>query len=101
MSHPLVVNIHAGKKYDVYVGRPGNGKPGFWGNPFLLGADGNREQVIAKFREHLLRTPELHKRLPELKGKVLGCFCAPLPCHGDVLAEMANEGGEGQAVLFG
>lgn len=100
MAHPLVVNIHAGKRYDVYVGRAGHGRSGFWGNPFVEGQDGTREEVIAQFREHVLRTPALLHRLPELRGKVLGCFCAPKACHGDVLAELANKGGEGQESLF-
>jgi hypothetical protein len=67
----------------------------------VLGRDGNREQVIALYREWLPRQTELMRRLPELQGKVLGCFCAPLPCHGDVLAELANRGCEGQGDLFG
>jgi len=93
VSHPLVANLHRGQKYDVYVGRPRAGQSTSsapWGNPFVLGQDGNREQVIAKYREWLPQQAELMRRLPELKGKVLGCFCAPLPCHADVLAEFAN-----------
>ncbi len=101
MSHPLVVNIHAGKRYDVYVGRQGHGKDGRWGNPYLLGRDGSRETVIGLYRKYLLANPALLRQLPVLKGKVLGCFCAPLPCHADVLAELANETHEGQELLFG
>jgi hypothetical protein len=71
--------------YDVYIGRPSK-----WGNPFTIGKDGTREQVIAKYREWLKSQPALMAALPELRGKILGCWCAPHPCHGDVLAELAN-----------
>jgi Domain of unknown function (DUF4326) len=70
---------------DVYIGRPSK-----WGNPYLIGRDGTREEVIAKYRAWVLRRPELLGALPELRGKTLGCWCAPQPCHGDVLAELAG-----------
>lgn len=73
--------------YDVYIGRPG-----FWGNPFIVGKFGDRERCIQAYRELLLRDPRMvAKAKAELKGKVLGCWCHPLPCHGDVLVEVANE----------
>ncbi len=77
----------------VYIGRnmprrrlAGNG----WGNPFVIGEDGNREEVIEQFRTWLMVHPELLARLPELSGKKLGCWCWPKPCHGDVLAALAE-----------
>lgn len=70
----------------VYIGRPGK-----WGNPFVIGRDGSREQVIAKFRDYLLRSPRLMADLHELRGRDLVCWCAPCACHGDVLVELANE----------
>ena len=74
------------EKYDVYIGRPSK-----WGNPFIIGKDGSRQDVIAKYRMFIINSPDLYNRIvPELKGKTLGCFCSPLPCHGDVLAELAN-----------
>jgi hypothetical protein len=82
----------------VYIGRPSlairrdiPGSDGRWGNPFIVGKDGTREQVIAKHREWLVSNKKLMNQLPELKSKVLGCWCAPLPCHGDTLAELANK----------
>jgi len=78
--------VHCKKdRYDVYIGRPSK-----WGNPFAIGRDGNREEVIIKYRDYILSQPALLKDLPSLKGKILGCWCAPLACHGDVLVEMAN-----------
>jgi len=78
--------VHCKKsKYDVYIGRPSK-----WGNPFEIGKDGDRATVIRKYREWLVTQPDLMAALPELKGKVLGCWCAPKACHGDVLHAMAN-----------
>jgi hypothetical protein len=81
--HPLVV--HKRQPHDVYVGRPSK-----WGNPFVIGRDGTREQVIRKY-ECWLSTDLKKQAKAELKGKVLACWCAPLACHGDVLARIANE----------
>jgi hypothetical protein len=71
--------------YDVYIGRPGP-----WGNPFVLGKEDQRADVIAKYREWLMEQPRLLAVVPELRGLTLGCWCAPKPCHGDVLAELAD-----------
>ena len=80
-------NIPAGA---VYVGRPT-----IWGNPYAIGNEFagkilNREDVILLYRKHLERTPLLLRELPKLKGKDLVCWCAPKPCHADVLLELAN-----------
>lgn len=87
-----VVNVSAGS-FDIYIGRE-NRRRGYpaspWGNPFLIGKDGNRDEVIARYRDWIVEQPDLLARLPELKGKRLGCWCSPLACHGDVLAEMAD-----------
>lgn len=72
---------------DVYIGRPG-----IWGNPFRIGVDGSREEVIEKYRMYIQSRPDLLERVSTLRGKVLGCFCKPLACHGDVLAELADNG---------
>lgn len=70
----------------AYVGRPTK-----YGNPFVLGKDGNRDQVIARFRAWLLTQPALIEAAKrELRGKDLVCWCAPLACHADVLMEIAN-----------
>ena len=80
-----IVNLRC-EKYDVYIGRGSK-----WGNRFVIGRDGNREEVIKKYREWILRNDYLLNCLGELKGKVLGCYCKPLPCHGDVLVELVDE----------
>lgn len=76
-------------KHDVYIGRPSK-----WGNPFIIGMDGTRVAVITKYRKWIMEQPDLLKDIPELKGKTLGCWCSPYPCHGDVLAELADKESE-------
>jgi hypothetical protein len=50
-----------------------------------------RQRVLNVHKEHLLNRPELLKQIPiELKDKVLGCWCKPEPCHGDLLAAIAD-----------
>jgi hypothetical protein len=65
----------------VYVGR---GSP--WGNPYVIGQHGTREEVIELYRVNVL--PKLD--LAPLRGKHLVCFCKPQACHGDLLLEAAN-----------
>ena len=64
-----------------------------WGNRFRIGKDGTREEVIALYRAELwrrIRTGEVSlEELASLHGKTLACHCAPLPCHGEVLARAA------------
>lgn len=62
-----------------------------WGNPYETPADGDRDTVIANYAGHFLPyKPSLLARLPELRGKALGCWCAPEACHGDVLKAEAE-----------
>jgi hypothetical protein len=69
-----------------YIGRGSK-----WGNPFKIGKDGTREEVIIKYAEYLMNKPELLVALPELKNKFLICYCAPQACHGDILIDLAND----------
>jgi len=81
--------VHCKKhKYDVYIGRPSK-----WGNPFTIGRDGTRDEVIAQYRKWILLQPHLIASLSELVGKVLGCWCAPNACHGHVLIDLLKEFG--------
>lgn len=84
---PRVLNKKTcGDSEGVYIGRPSK-----WGNPFVIGKDGNREEVVRKYREYLLANFELRAQAQEeLRGKNLICWCAPQACHGDVLLEVAN-----------
>lgn len=85
MEKTKVVNIKY-EECDVYIGRPSK-----WGNPFEIGKDGTRKQVIEKHKKWLPTQPHLMASLHELKGKKLGCFCHPLPCHGDNYVELLEE----------
>lgn len=76
------------EKYDVYIGRPSR-----WGNPFRIGKDGSREDVIQKFKEYFYSNPKLMKDAVALKGKTLGCYCKPSPCHGDIIVDFLDGGG--------
>ena len=71
--------------YDIYIGRPGP-----WGNLFQIGRDGTRDEVIQKYAAWIQTQPHLLSQLPALQGKVLGCWCAPQACHGDILAALAD-----------
>jgi len=80
-----VVNLRH-EPYDVLIARPSK-----WGNPFQIGRDGTREQVIRMYEVHVHRRPDLLAALPELVGKRLGCCCKPEACHGDVLLKLLHE----------
>jgi hypothetical protein len=76
-----VVNLKV-EAFDIYIGRPSK-----WGNPYRIGRDGTREEVIKKYSDWFMTT-ELVLALHELKGKRLGCYCKPLACHGDFLVHL-------------
>jgi uncharacterized protein DUF4326 len=80
--------VHCKKEqFNIYIGRPSK-----WSNPFKIGRDGSRQEVIQKYKDMIIVNIELIKQIPlELKGKTLGCWCKPYQCHGDVLAELAGK----------
>lgn len=67
----------------VYVGRGSR-----WGNPYRIGEHGTREEVIAEYRAYIERHPTLVDELRARHPSALACWCAPLACHGDVLAAL-------------
>jgi hypothetical protein len=70
----------------AYIGRPSK-----WGNPFPLKDFADRESCLAAYRDWLESQPVLIEDAKrELAGRDLVCFCAPKPCHGDILIEIAN-----------
>ncbi|MOA47643.1 hypothetical protein D3C78_1702960 [compost metagenome] len=93
MSRTTVVNKHHKVPYDIYIGRGS-----IYGNPFshmdgtkaLYKVD-TREEAIEKYREWVVNQPDIINNLHKLKGKVLCCYCKPAACHGDVLAELADQ----------
>ena len=92
----VVVNIKTHARLIARVAKVGKyeriDRGSKWGNPFLLDADGDRETVIESYSDHYLpHKPSLLEGLDSLKGKALGCWCAPLPCHGDALVGVVEE----------
>lgn len=89
-----IVNIRK-EEFDVYIGRAGRGQDGYFGNPYVLIQGEPRGTTIEKYRSYFynrLKTDkEFDRRVTELYGKRLGCFCKPSPCHGDVIAEYLNQ----------
>ncbi len=79
--------VHCKKdKFDVLIDRTTK-----WGNIFSIGKDGTREEVIQKYTEWIKTQSHLMESLYELKDKVLGCWCSPQACHGDVLVKLVGE----------
>ena len=86
MKKTKVVNLRK-EPYDVFIGRPSK-----WGNPFIIGRDGSREEVIQEYENWLnkkvlynIEPPTIEEMVKELKGKILGCYCKPRACHGDII----------------
>lgn len=88
MNKTRVVNKNH-DQFDVYIGRGS-----VFGNPFIIGEDGTRKEVIKKYRKWFfkkLKNPKFQAAVNELKGKRLGCFCKPLDCHGDIIAKYLDK----------
>ena len=98
-TETTVVNVHGPSRENfVYIGRVDRTDKHF-GNPFTIGKDGNREQVINKFRIWLLagkpfkydkQRQFILANMEKLRGRKLGCFCFPRSCHGDVYIDVLN-----------
>lgn len=89
-----LVNLNK-EPYDVYIGRGSK-----WGCPYTIIKDrptlakeivDTKEEALSKYKEYVLSSPELMDSLDELEGKVLGCFCKPEKCHGDILLELLTQ----------
>lgn len=72
--------------FDVNIQRPT-----VFGNPYIVGIHGTREECIDKFLRRIIKDPRLPWLLDRLRGKRLGCGCKPLRCHGDIWAELADK----------
>lgn len=89
-SDTKVVNLYK-EPYDVYIGRSGKGMEGTFGNPFPLKKGEDPGETLEKFKEYFYNRLEEDKdfknKVDQLKGKTLGCFCKPKPCHGDIIKQ--------------
>ncbi len=91
-----VSNKDTGDSYDVYIGRGT-----LWGNPYQMGKEGTRDEVIAKFaydfdKRFLKLSEKFDENIEKLRGKTLGCHCKPAACHGDVIANYLNSQDDGK-----
>jgi len=87
--------VHCKKDaFDIYIGRGS-----IYGNPFTHIKDretkaefvvATRSEAIESYREWIKSQPNILQKLETLRGKRLGCFCAPKTCHGDILVELLN-----------
>lgn len=104
--NPRVVNLHKNQPFDIYIGRSKNSQF-HWGNPWTHLPNvanttkvDSRELALECFRKWICgeaffdvepqRRDWMLRNLHLLKGKTLGCFCAPLGCHGEILLELAE-----------
>lgn len=94
MKPTTLVNLNK-EPYDIYIGRGSK-----WGCPYTIIKDrptlakeivDTKEEALSKYKEYVLASPELMDSLDELEGKVLGCFCKPEKCHGDILLELLTQ----------
>ncbi len=80
--------------FDIYIGRQyAEFEQSYWANPFHIGPDGDRDEVLRKFWNMAIHSPVMLSRIRELRDKTLGCWCKDKPrqkCHGDILALLAN-----------
>jgi hypothetical protein len=88
----LVINKHHGIPYDVYIGRGS-----IWGNPYshMSGTKAefkvsSRHEAISSYFAYIKTRPDLLRQLRYLKGEVLGCYCYPAECHGEILVQMSE-----------
>lgn len=107
--HTVVVNRNS-SPFDVYIGRPGP-----WGNPYGTSTEESlaehlvetRVEAIECYRKWMCNRlyidpgSQLKGELLDLQGKRLGCWCAPKPCHGDVLKELSDALAAGKDIQLG
>lgn len=86
-------NIYIGRRGVVFINKNRfPEKSSNFANPYKIGKDGTREEVLEKYKEYIINkinnNPELMRELNSMKGKKLGCWCFPERCHGNILLEL-------------
>ncbi len=89
-------NVYIGRKGIVFVDKKRYPtQDSIWCNPYKIGKDGDRAQCLQKYENFIRNRLEvesgLKDELKKLKDKNLGCWCAPEPCHGNVLLKILEE----------
>lgn len=88
-----VANVKKSQPYNIYIGRENNfyhHEASEWANPYVMDEWHTRDMVLGLYYWHLIANPNLYDATKELRGKTLGCYCAPLPCHGDLLTWLSE-----------
>ena len=97
-----VINIKSDTKYKAEKCTPHYeyiGRGSYWGIPYSMFEDGDRDEVIRKFKYDFDYDKFLNvdkSKVYSLSGKRLGCFCKPQACHGDILADFLNSWDDGK-----
>jgi hypothetical protein len=82
-----IIRVNKSDQYDIFIGRPSK-----FSNPFIVGKDGTRSEVIQKFKDYFRSLPNLPELLKELEGKRIACWCSlDSECHGDVIIALYLE----------
>lgn len=105
-SATRLANLRKGDSYTVYIGR--KSRRHHYGNPFIIGVHGSRDEVVKmchswlRGRAYSLVEPDrriwILQNLNSLEGEILGCWCEPLPCHGNVYIQLLKEIKEGKCI---
>ena len=94
IARTTVIHVRDMQRGDVYVGRAVSSrglKASPLANPFQIGRDGTREEVIEKYRARLRNRPDLVEAAKALAGKRIACWCKPdHGCHGDIVRAVAD-----------
>ena len=61
-----------------------------WANPYKVNRLTSRSSAIRAYERYIQHTEKLAKSVGDLKGKILGCWCTPQQCHGEVLHRLAG-----------
>ncbi len=89
-------NVYIARRGIVFIETPEGkvrwpSKDSIWANPFKVKGEEDRDSAISQYRDYIInkiKSENLFEELISLKGKHLGCWCHPKPCHGDVLVEL-------------
>ena len=88
-----IINLRYVDDIDAWLKVPNNcyiGRPTKWGNPYKLKNFNNREEVVTLYEKYVRENKNLVEAARDLKGKTLGCWCAPDLCHGETLHKLAG-----------
>lgn len=89
-----IVNIKNKQPFDIYIGRENKWlslKQSIFANPFVLKNESGRDKCLEDYENYVRNNEQILKNLHLLKDKILGCYCHPKKCHGDILIKLYKE----------